>query len=185
MKDLMDTLQEPATVRAHVVSPTPVRPPAIAAPVYQFVQLGHLAAPRQPPPVVLPAASPKSRNRKRKGPAEAESRTETEAMPSQSQGRLCSYCRQPKSKRSGVGNLHDTFVRKGQACFFYCPAMMSDTYGTPRTMSFEEFRRTEHFEPAWEAAVQRRIDKDRKKAEAAAIRLEKGWKKPGGSRKKT
>eukprot|EP00112_Aurelia_sp_Birch-Aquarium-sp1_P024286 Seg7615.2 transcript_id=Seg7615.2/GoldUCD/mRNA.D3Y31 product="hypothetical protein" protein_id=Seg7615.2/GoldUCD/D3Y31 len=187
MKDLMDTLQEPATVRAHIVSPTPERPPVIApAPAYQFIQLGHLAAPRQPPTVAYPVASPPTRKRKRKGPAEADVPTET--GPSQLQCRLCSYCRQPKSKRIGVGNLHDTFVRKaqkGQACFFYCPAMMSDIYGTPKTMSFPEFKQTEHFAVAWEAAVQRRIEKDRKKAEAAATRLAKGWKKPGGSKKKT
>eukprot|EP00112_Aurelia_sp_Birch-Aquarium-sp1_P020593 Seg5341.3 transcript_id=Seg5341.3/GoldUCD/mRNA.D3Y31 product="hypothetical protein" protein_id=Seg5341.3/GoldUCD/D3Y31 len=78
MKDLMDTFQEPATVRAHIASPTPEHPPIIApAPAYQFVRLGHLATPRQPPPAASPVASLPSRKGKRKGPVEAEVPKET------------------------------------------------------------------------------------------------------------
>lgn len=98
-------------------------------------------------------------------------------------GRVCSICGKPKSNRKGEGNLHYTYVRKGMPAFFYCPAKYSALYGTPPTMTFAEFKTSEHWLPAVEEVHQKKMEKERKKAEAARKRQDKGWRKPGGPRK--
>ena len=93
--------------------------------------------------------------------------------------RKCRHCGLPKSKMVGQVNLHNTHIKKGEPCLFYCPVKMSKKFGIPANMSFDDFKRSPHWEAAMEEARQETEHAKQKKAEAEAKRKEKGWKKPG------
>ena len=94
-------------------------------------------------------------------------------------GRNCLYCGKPKSQMAGERNLHYTHIKRGEPGYFYCPEKVSKTYGTPPTMTFEEFQGMEHWESEMEVAKVRKEKKEKKKAEAEEQRQRHGWKKPG------
>ena len=56
---------------------------------------------------------------------------------------------------------------------------MSKKFGIPANMSFDDFKRSPHWEAAMEEARLEAEHTKQKKAEAEAKRKEKGWKKPG------
>ena len=168
MRELEESLNAPATVTAHVVSPTPLRPPVIPkVPVVKIVQLDKLVIPSTSSGIL---------------PAKIEKLDElTIPVPKkQKEKRNCAYCKKPKSK---MESLHFTLIRTGQPCFFYCPEMMADRYGTPRDMCVDDFVKTEFFGLAMEAVVAKKEADARAKAAAEARRREHGWKLPGGKRK--
>lgn len=127
----------------------------------------------------------KSKKKAKKAKKAKKRRSDTLDEPSGSRGagRLCSSCGKPKSRIKGPGNLHYTYVRKGQPAFFYCPQKYSALYGTSMTMTFEEFKASEYWLPAMQEVQRNKDQKERQKAEAQQKRAEKGWKKPGGPRK--
>ena len=99
-------------------------------------------------------------------------------------GRNCLTCGKPKAKGSGDNNLHQTYVKKGEPCIFYCPQLMHDLYGSPVDMTFPDFKASQYWALAVEDAIKKKMVADEKKKKAAALREEKGWKKSGPDSKK-
>eukprot|EP00112_Aurelia_sp_Birch-Aquarium-sp1_P026285 Seg924.4 transcript_id=Seg924.4/GoldUCD/mRNA.D3Y31 product="hypothetical protein" protein_id=Seg924.4/GoldUCD/D3Y31 len=168
MGELEENLNVPATVTALVVSPTPLRPPLIPKmPIVKAFQLDKLAIPS-----TSSAIPPISTKELDEPTALAQKKTKGKYN--------CVYCKKPKSK---MESLHFMLIRTGQPCFFYCPEMMTDHYGTPQDMCLDNFVKTEFFGPAVEAVFAKREANARVKATAEDRCGEHGWKTPGGSRK--